>query len=91
MWNDDKLQEECGIFGVYNNNDFDTARMTYYGLFSLQHRGQESAGIAVNNGGTILYRKEMGMVSEIFDDYILDYLKGHSAISHVRYSTAGGS
>lgn len=91
MWNEDKLQEECGIFGVYNMNDFDTARMTYYGLFSLQHRGQESAGIAVNNHGTILYRKEMGMVSEIFDDYILDYLKGHSSIGHVRYSTAGDS
>lgn len=90
MW-DDKLHEECGVFGVYNNNGFDTARMTYYGLFALQHRGQESAGIAVNNNGTILYRKEMGMVSDIFDDYVLDHLKGHSAIGHVRYSTAGSS
>lgn len=88
---DDKLHEECGVFGVYNNNGLDTARMAYYGLFALQHRGQESAGIAVNNNGTILYRKEMGMVAEIFDDYILDYLKGHSAIGHVRYSTAGSS
>ncbi len=91
MWNEDKLQEECGVFGVYNANDFDTARMAYYGLFALQHRGQESAGIAVNNHGTILYRKEMGMVSDIFDDYILDYLQGHSAIGHVRYSTSGDS
>ncbi len=91
MWNEDKLKEECGVFGVYNLNDFDTARMAYYGLFSLQHRGQESAGIAVNNNGTILYRKEMGMVAEIFDEYILDYLKGHSAIGHVRYSTSGDS
>lgn len=90
MW-DDKLHEECGVFGVYNNNGFDTARMTYYGLFTLQHRGQESAGIAVNNNGTILYRKEMGMVADIFDDYVLDYLKGHSSIGHVRYSTAGSS
>lgn len=90
MW-DDKLNEECGIFGVFNNNGFDTARMTYYGLYALQHRGQESAGMAVNNNGTILYRKEMGMVSDIFDDYVLDYLKGHSAIGHVRYSTAGSS
>lgn len=89
--NMDKLKEECGVFGVYNNNGFDTARMTYYGLFALQHRGQESAGIAVNNNGTILYRKEMGMVPEIFDDYVLDYLKGHSAIGHVRYSTTGSS
>lgn len=88
---DDKMKEECGVFGVYNNNDFDTARMTYYGLFALQHRGQESAGIAVNNHGTILYRKEMGMVADIFDEYVLDYLKGHSSIAHVRYSTAGDS
>ncbi|NDL67315.1 amidophosphoribosyltransferase [Anaerotalea alkaliphila] len=90
---DDKLQEECGVFGIYTNREsqVDTARMAYYGLFSLQHRGQESAGIAVNNSGTILYRKEMGMVNEIFDDVILDYLKGHSAIGHVRYSTSGDS
>lgn len=88
---DDKMKEECGVFGVYNLNDFDTSRLTYYGLFSLQHRGQESAGIAVNNNGTILYRKEMGMVTEIFDDNVLNYLKGHSAIGHVRYSTTGDS
>jgi amidophosphoribosyltransferase len=87
----DKLKEECGVFGIYNKNDFDTARMAYYGLFALQHRGQESAGIAVNNQGTILYTKEMGMVSEIFDDVVLDHLKGHSAIGHVRYSTCGDS
>lgn len=86
---DDKLREECGIFGVYNRNDFDTSRLTYYGIFSLQHRGQESAGIAVNNNGTILYRKEMGLVTEIFNDNVLNYLQGHSAIAHVRYSTAG--
>ncbi len=91
MFDDGKLKEECGVFGVYNSNGFDTARMTYYGLFALQHRGQESAGIAVNNNGTMLYRKEMGMVAEIFDDYVLDYLKGHSAIGHVRYSTTGSS
>lgn len=89
---DDKLNEECGVFGVYKDgSDLDPARMTYYGLFALQHRGQESAGIAVNNNKTILYRKEMGMVTEIFDDVVLDYLKGHSAIGHVRYSTAGDS
>ena len=88
---DDELKEECGIFGVYNLDNTDTARMAYYGLFALQHRGQESAGLAVNNHGTILYRKEMGMVSEIFDEVVLDYLKGHSAIGHVRYSTSGDS
>ncbi len=91
IW-DDKLNEECGVFGVYSQDeDLDPSRLTYYGLFALQHRGQESAGIAVNNHGTILYRKEMGMVTEIFDDVVLDYLKGHSAIGHVRYSTAGDS
>ncbi|MDA3845158.1 MAG: amidophosphoribosyltransferase [Vallitaleaceae bacterium] len=97
MMFDDKLQEECGVFGVYTKEDdvsikeFDTTRMTYYGLFALQHRGQESAGIAVNSKGTILYRKEMGLVTEVFDDVVLDYLKGHSAIGHVRYSTTGGN
>jgi len=94
---DDKMEEECGVFGVYTKEDdvsvkeFDTARMTYYGLFALQHRGQESAGIAVNSKGTILYRKEMGLVTEVFDDVVLDYLKGHAAIGHVRYSTTGGN
>ena len=87
----DKLNEECGIFGVYSKDSEEVAQMTYYGLFALQHRGQESAGIAVNNKGTILYRKEMGMVSEVFDNVVLDYLKGHSAIGHVRYSTCGDS
>jgi len=89
---DDKLVEECGVFGVYQDGSvLDPSRLTYYGLFALQHRGQESAGIAVNNQRTILYHKEMGMVAEIFDDVVLDYLKGHSAIGHVRYSTAGDS
>lgn len=89
MWSD-KLNEECGVFGVYKDgSDIEPSRATYYGLFALQHRGQESAGIAVNNHGTILYRKEMGMVTEVFDDVVLDYLKGHSAIGHVRYSTCG--
>ncbi len=91
IWSD-KLNEECGVFGVYKDGtNIDVSRLTYYGLFSLQHRGQESAGIAVNNNKTILYRKEMGMVAEIFDDVVLDYLKGNTAIGHVRYSTAGDS
>ena len=91
LW-EDKLNEECGVFGVYKDGtDLDPSRLTYYGLFALQHRGQESAGIAVNNQRTILYHKEMGMVTEIFDDVVLDYLKGQAAIGHVRYSTAGSS
>ncbi|WP_105619888.1 amidophosphoribosyltransferase [Vallitalea okinawensis] len=88
---DDKLKEECGVFGVYNNDDFNTAELAYYGLYALQHRGQESAGIAVNDHGTIIYHKEMGMVSEIFDPIVLNHLKGSVAVAHVRYSTAGDS
>lgn len=89
---EDKLVEECGVFGIYQDgSQIDPARMTYYGLYALQHRGQESAGIACNHSGTILYRKEMGMVSEVFDDIVLEYLQGHCAIGHVRYSTTGDS
>jgi len=87
-----KQKEACGIFGVYDNGDnLDVARLTYFGLYALQHRGQESAGIAVNDKGTILYHKEMGLVPEVFDDVILDHLKGKIAIGHVRYSTTGAS
>jgi len=88
---EDKLKEECGVFGIYNNDDYDVARLTYYGLYALQHRGQESAGIAVNDGGTILYHKDMGLVSEVFNDVVLNHLKGKMAIGHVRYSTTGAS
>jgi len=87
----DKLKEECGVFGIYNNDDLDVARLTYYGLYALQHRGQESAGIAVNDNGTILHHKDMGLVPEIFNDVVLNHLKGKIAIGHVRYSTTGAS
>jgi len=87
----DKLKEECGVFGIFNNDNYDVAHLTYYGLYALQHRGQESAGIAVNDEGTILYHKDMGLVPEIFNDVILNHLKGRSAIGHVRYSTTGAS
>jgi len=87
----DKLREECGVFGIYDNDNHDVARLTYFGLYALQHRGQESAGIAVNDGGTILYHKDMGLVPEIFDDVVLNHLKGKIAIGHVRYSTTGAS
>ena len=87
-----KLKEECGVFGIYDNNDsLDIARLTYYGLYALQHRGQESAGIAVNNDGDIVYHKDMGLVSEVFDKRTLDELKGQIAVGHVRYSTTGAS
>ncbi|MDQ0352459.1 amidophosphoribosyltransferase [Alkalibacillus filiformis] len=81
------LNEECGIFGVYNH--IQAAHMTYYGLHSLQHRGQEGAGIVVSNGDTLEQSKGHGLVTEVFDEERLAKLPGHSAIGHVRYSTAG--
>lgn len=87
----DKLKEECGVFGIFNNDHHDVARLTYYGLYALQHRGQESAGIAVNDDGTILYHKDMGLVPEVFNDVVVNHLKGKIAIGHVRYSTTGAS
>jgi amidophosphoribosyltransferase len=87
----DKLKEECGVFGILSNNEYDVARLTYYGLYALQHRGQESAGIAVNDNGTIFYQKDMGLVHDVFNDVVLNHLKGQSAIGHVRYSTTGAS
>lgn len=86
-----KLHEECGVFGIFNNDKFDVARATYHGLYALQHRGQESAGIAVNDEGVILYHKDMGLVPEIFNEVVLNHLKGRIAIGHVRYSTTGES
>lgn len=85
------LHEECGIFGVYGKGDITPAYACYNGLLALQHRGQESCGIAVNDCGVISCHKDMGLVSEVFNNKILDSLKGQIAISHVRYSTAGGS
>jgi len=84
-FNDDNLKEECGVFGIYGLADMNVARQTYYGLFALQHRGQESAGIAVNNNGNIIYYKDSGLVSEVFNDAIIERLKGKMAIGHVSY------
>ena len=86
LW-DDKLREECGVFGIYGHTE--AARMTYLGLYALQHRGQESCGIAVSNGAQIVSERDMGYVSEAFDQTRLDRMPGTSAIGHVRYSTAG--
>lgn len=86
-----KLKEECGVFGVFSNDKSDVARLTYHGLYALQHRGQESAGIAVNDEGTILHHKDMGLVPEVFNEVVLNHLKGKIAIGHVRYSTTGAS
>ena len=83
------LREECGVFAIYDNDGFDCARMTYAGLFALQHRGQESCGIAVNKDRIITLHKNVGLVSEVFHDRDLDALDGKMAIGHVRYATTG--
>ncbi len=82
-------KDECGLFGVYGHED--AAKLTYFGLYALQHRGQESAGIVVSDGERVSEHKAMGLVPEIFDERILDSLKGHVALGHVRYSTTGSS
>ncbi|MCQ4636187.1 amidophosphoribosyltransferase [Anaerovorax odorimutans] len=88
---DEKFHDECGVVGVYAPGKEDIARGVYFGLHALQHRGQESAGIASNRGGKIRYYKDMGLVQEIFNDEIIGRLQGDIAIGHVRYSTAGES
>jgi amidophosphoribosyltransferase len=85
------LKEECGIFGFFNNDGYNTAEIIYYGLFALQHRGQDSCGIAVNDQGRIIYTKEMGLVPEVFNEITLAHLQGKMGIGHVRYSTTGES
>ncbi len=82
------LNEECGVFGVWGHPD--AAQLTYYGLHSLQHRGQEGTGIVVNDGQKLKVAKGEGLVSEIFTENVLKELNGTSAIGHVRYATAGG-
>ncbi|SDZ33429.1 amidophosphoribosyltransferase [Proteiniborus ethanoligenes] len=84
---DDKLKEECGVIGVYSKED-NVVEMIYHGLYALQHRGQESAGIATSSNGTINYHKNMGLVSEVFSSEKLEKLEGNMGIGHVRYSTA---
>lgn len=84
-------QEECGVFGVYSPDE-EVARTTYFGLFALQHRGQESAGIAVADGHRIVLHKAMGLVTQVFDEEVLKALgDGNMAIGHTRYSTCGSS
>ena len=87
----DKPREACGIFGVFAREDMDVARVMYYGLYALQHRGQESAGIATSAGGEITCKKGMGLVGEVFDHNSFEKLGGRMAIGHVRYSTTGDS
>lgn len=87
--NSDKWHEECGVFGIFGHEN--AAELTYYGLYALQHRGQESAGIATVDGRKLYSHKGMGLVSEVFNEDVLKTLKGDSAIGHVRYSTTGNS
>ncbi|MGL5151020.1 MAG: amidophosphoribosyltransferase [Clostridium sp.] len=86
-----KFKDECGVFGVYANKEMDVASMTYYGLYALQHRGQESAGIAVANGEEINMHKNLGLITEAFTQDDLKKLTGNVAIGHVRYSTTGAT
>lgn len=91
----DKLHEECGVFGIYSPSGAQVAKDIYYGLTALQHRGQESAGMAVSDTrgemGNISMKKEMGLVSEVFSNEDIERLKGNIGVGHVRYSTTGGS
>jgi amidophosphoribosyltransferase len=87
---DERIGEACGVFGVYAPGQ-PVATLTFFGLFALQHRGQESAGIAVSDGETITVVKDMGLVTQAFDERRLAPLQGHLAIGHVRYSTTGTS
>lgn len=83
-------QDACGVFGVWAPGE-EVAKLTYFGLYALQHRGQESAGIATSNGEQLLVYKDMGLVSQVFDETALNALTGHIAIGHTRYSTTGAS
>lgn len=87
----DKMEEECGVFGLYSPEIKEVSKLMYYGLYALQHRGQESSGMSVSNFGTIKTHKDMGITPHVFNDTILESLVGNAAIGHVRYSTCGDS
>ena len=88
----DKPEEACGVFGVYApEKALEVAKLTYFGLYALQHRGQESAGIATLNKGNVYCHKDMGLVSQVFNENILEQLPGEVAVGHTRYSTTGSS
>jgi amidophosphoribosyltransferase len=86
----DKPEEACGVFGIYAPEQ-DVAKLTYFGLYALQHRGQESAGIATFDGEQVHQHKDMGLVSQVFNEGILDKLPGYIGVGHTRYSTTGSS
>ena len=84
---DDKFHDHCGVFAVYGHPE--AAKLAYLGLYALQHRGQESAGMAATDGTKLLSHKGMGHVAEVFTEEVLSGLAGQAAIGHTRYSTAG--
>jgi amidophosphoribosyltransferase len=86
----DEPREECGVFGVWAPGE-EVAKLTYYGLYALQHRGQEAAGMAVADGSQVLVFKDLGLVSQVFDEPTLAAMEGHVAIGHCRYSTSGST
>src|SRR4029077_20697858 len=86
----DGPHDECGVFGVFAAGH-DVARLSYFALYALQHRGQESAGIATAQGGHILAMRDQGLVNQVFDEQKLRALQGDMAVGHVRYSTTGAS
>src|SRR5512139_4343391 len=90
MHDKDTPREECGIIGIYAPHE-DVSRMAFFGLYALQHRGQEAAGIAVADGMSIRIHKDIGLVAQVFDEGNLAPLTGHYAIGHTRYSTTGSS
>ncbi len=88
MYSDDKLREECGVFGIHAPGQ-DVARLAFFALYALQHRGQEAAGIVTSDGRMAHVHKGMGLVSQVFNEENLHHLRGHAAIGHTRYSTTG--
>ncbi|HEY9476577.1 MAG TPA: amidophosphoribosyltransferase [Mycobacteriales bacterium] len=83
-------REECGVFGVWAPGE-QVSKLAYFGLYALQHRGQEAAGIAVSDGSSVVVYKDLGLVAQVFDEVTLESLRGHMAVGHTRYSTTGGS
>ncbi|MGH2767394.1 MAG: class II glutamine amidotransferase, partial [Actinomycetota bacterium] len=86
----DRPKEACGVVGIFAPGE-EAAKLTYFALFALQHRGQESAGIAVSGGDGMVVYKDLGLVSQVFDERRLSSLPGHMAVGHVRYSTTGSN
>lgn len=86
-----EIKEACGVIGIYNNDNWNLPKDLYYGLFALQHRGQESCGMAVSNKGVVKHHKDMGLVNEVFNSDMIDSMQGNIGIGHCRYSTTGNS